>query len=297
MKANFYDCSYDEKLLENEFLKSHDYYLPFVGVNYKDADVKILHIGNCPYIESSLDLNNQFGCNFFVKNWFNNPIELNKMPIEWTTYCMNTRAVLVEYLSATRNPDNKCGIMNYSIFSFVTKMLSNSIVAERNIGYKRTINSIRMPKDNSANCKTLKAQERRKEKYLNNLTEYKEKTKIYNYVAFTDFHMFPSLINGNAKVLSSLKKANKCDTIKNDVYKFYDEVKEKSWETLKHIIKVLQPDVILITSDSVSEIFPHSEFDFKVIKKNHPNSLFSKDAKNEYMEEFYKQVETIVNNK
>ena len=292
MKSNVFDYSYDEKLKANEFLNTHDYCLPFVGVNYKDAKVKVLHIGNCPYIQASQDINNEFGCDFFIKNWFDNPKLLNLMPKTWTNYCMNTRAVLEEFLTTHKNEFNLSKKMNYNIFGFITKMLSDSIVAEKNIGCRTKIDSISMPKDNSANCKNQKTKDERKKVYLEKLETYKEKTKIYNYVAFTDFHMFPSLINGNANVLDSLIKSNTNN--QNNVHTFYEKVKEQSWETLKHIIDVLKPDIILITSKPVSNIFPSSTYDDRVIKMKHPNSLFNKDAKIEYFEDFNTQVELMI---
>ena len=42
MNSNLCDYSYDERLMENEFLKSHDYYLPYVGVNYRFINYSIV---------------------------------------------------------------------------------------------------------------------------------------------------------------------------------------------------------------------------------------------------------------
>ena len=71
---NYVDTSYDKKLNAIPFFNIHPSFLPYVGVNYRDTKLKILHIGNCHYIEPSQDPDFKYDFSFFKDKWFTEEI-------------------------------------------------------------------------------------------------------------------------------------------------------------------------------------------------------------------------------
>ena len=76
--SNYFDTSYDNELKAIPFFTNHPSFLPYVGVNYRDAKLKILHIGNCHYIEPSQDPD--FEYDFY--RYFRNILSFNYKPLE-----------------------------------------------------------------------------------------------------------------------------------------------------------------------------------------------------------------------
>lgn len=187
------DTSYDKELLKIPLLKAHESYLPYIGVNYQNANVKVLHIGNCHYIEPSQDPDRRFGYDFFKDNWFIGTncdmlppkYDLDRQMSEcwdsewkehnltcenaWNNYCLNTRNVIGEMILGKRDKKNLHGKhIVYPIFRFASETLKETC---------------------GTNGELLFGQ---------------KNENPYEYIAYTDLHFMPSLVNGEAKVDSSL---------------------------------------------------------------------------------------------
>ena len=294
------DTSYDSELLKISFLKKHPSYLPYIGTEYRQSELKILHVGNCHYIEPSQDPDGKFRYTFFKENWFNRKIDplpeiydlerqmsgsnktlewkKNNLTCEnaWNNYCLNTRNVVAEMLLAQRNEYNLVGACKYGIFTGMIKVLSSTVGHFLYEDKKdKDIVKIRKPK-------TIKETE-----------EYKEKVSIYNHIAFTDFHMFPALDRSDGYVDSRLIEAAEAENVinaKEDAEQFYNDVivKESS-KVLDEIIKIINPDVIFITSTKAGEIFRSNtsledEHKKRIYCARHPNSIYGPldDYKNDF---------------
>lgn len=132
-KGDYIDYSYDEGLKKIDFLKIHPAFLPYVGKEYHNAQFKILHVANCPYIVPSQDPDNHYNFAFFRDKWFNEAISVfpeiydksrqmrecvtkwkgkslsSTCEDAWNEYCLNTRNVVFEQLARKRNPYNLIG--------------------------------------------------------------------------------------------------------------------------------------------------------------------------------------------
>ena len=205
--------SQDKKgLLDIPFLKKHPSYLPYIGTEYRESDIKILQVGNCHYIEQSQDPERRYDFKFFKSYWFDGsncsvlptvynlkqqmsgcPQNLNwqdkRLTCEnaWNDYCLNTRSLVGEMFLARRDKKNLCGNFKpYPIFGLSIWALG--CACQEILGFSDTDRTkISFPKDNESE-----------------IEEYKQKINPYKYVAYTDFHFFPSLFRGEAKVKDSL---------------------------------------------------------------------------------------------
>lgn len=290
-KGDYIDYSYDEELKKIEFLKLHESFLPYVGKEYRNAQFKILHVADCPYIEASQDPDNHYNFAFYRDKWFKEEIpvfpeiydlkrqmsecvrEWNGFPLSstcenaWNEYCLNTRNVVFEQLVGKRNPYNLVGKFGtYRLYRDVNNML-NRILGKYCGESNKTINNI-----NSNNM------------------------EAYKFVAFTDFHMFPVIVNEkNTSVEASLKKcANR-----REAEDFYEKIKIESSMILDKIVDVLKPDMVFITSKSAGEKYKNNtrfndEFkDQRIFVTFHPNYFATREQRKEEENKFSRKVEEL----
>lgn len=276
---NYVDTSYDKKLNAIPFFKIHPSFLPYVGVNYRDAKLKILHIGNCHYIEPSQDPDFKYDFSFFKDKWFAEEIpvlpeayDLDRQMKDceshdwkskdltcenaWNNYCLNTRNVVKEQLIGKGDKFNLIGVDKYRIYTSIMQMLQETV------------------------CNYLFGNNQN-EKQITGLIE---DARAYTYVAYTDFHMFPALERGDGYVKKSLYKAAEKERqlkhheiSRKQVRAFYDEIVKISKKVLNSVIQIIKPDIILITSANVRDILrdyftPPSEYADKVFITYHPNA-------------------------
>lgn len=297
---NYVDTSYDKKLNAIPFFKIHPSFLPYVGVNYRDAKLKILHIGNCHYIEPSQDPDFKYDFSFFKDKWFAEEIPVlpeaydldrqmskcktyNKKTQEpscenaWNQYCLNTRNVVIEQLRDKRDELNLVGKKKYSIYTSTMKMLQET-VGNHLFGNNQD------------------------EKQIPDL---RTEARAYTYIAYTDFHMFPALAHGDGTVKNRLKETAKKEAeeksheiSKQQIDDFYKKIVDISQEVLNSVIQIIKPDIILITSKEVGNIFSRaSEYKDKRFVTAHPNARLTTQEKENNKKAFKTKADEIMKGK
>lgn len=319
MEEMIYDTSFDKEFKKIDFFRKHESYLPYVGKNYRNSKLKILHVGNCHYIEQSQDPDRRYGYRFFRDNWFQREMpvfpeiyHLDRQMIDckfnwrerkltcenaWNNYCLNTRNVVSEMLTAQRNSFNLVGRKNYTIFTSVIKVLSET-VGQSLFGENRTIDSIKTPQEPDLTAKKKATNIRRQEKYIQEVSEYQKRIDAYTYVAFTDFHMMPALVRSDGTVLERLIEVAKEEGIdKAEAQAFYEEIVIESSRVLDAVISILDPDVIYITSKPAGEQYMqhtalNALYKGRIYCDAHPNAVYG-DLEN-YKKRFGDSVKTII---
>ena len=248
--CNTGDTFYDDELKKRiPFLETHPSYLPYIGTEYRNSKIKILHVGNCHYIEPSQDPDRQYGYKFFRDNWFDETkcsddfnlpqiyakdrqmsecpkdLEWEKNDLScvnaWNEYCFNTRSVIGEVLSGKRHEKNLHGaFILYPIFREAIKALACAcagILPLSDIDRSK----ITFPKE--------------KKEY----PDYFRKIEPYNYIAYTDFHFFPSLVNGEAKVDESLEESAVEEKVLDLIMEWENNplIQNSSYRKIKLILK------------------------------------------------------------
>ncbi len=206
---------YDKKLKEIEFYKIHPEYLPFVGDQYDEF--KILQVGESHYIPQEKGNEDLFSIAYFKEHWWkeNGCEELNTARTsssDQKQWCgwYNTIGVVADYLSGKRR-------RGHGIFTEMVKMFSR-------VYTDTPITSIST-----------------------------ENSQAYHHFAVMNFYQMPSLYRGMSywdSLVKSAKKVYSKELAEKYACEVWEDTVKRSTETLNQVIDILNPQVIIFTSES-----------------------------------------------
>ena len=212
------NLTYSKALKQIPFYQIHPEYLPFVGDKFDEF--KILQVGESHYIPQEKGNEELFLIAYFKEHWWeeNGCEEWNTARTaalnEWSGwYC--TKSVVDDYLAGKRT-------RAHGIFTEMVKLFSR-------IYTDTPIHSIT-----------------------------KENSQAYHHFAFMNFFQMPSLYRGMSywdSLLRSAKKIYKDDKKCAEKYacEVWDETARRSKNVLDQVIDILDPQVIIFTSNSAYE--------------------------------------------
>lgn len=203
---------YDVPLKQIGFFgRSHPEYLPFIGEKYDGS--RILQIGESHFIPQSRDAEDRFPIGYFGKWWTDPCSELKQESTDghaWVNW-FNTRSVVADYLSGSRT-------RSHAIFTEMVKVFAQ-------VCQGRTVRSITT-----------------------------EESRNYQHFAFMNFFQIPALYQGMKLWDSLLCSAEKSEPTKKLAHEYasrmWDTAAEMSSKIADQVIDILEPAVIIFTSNS-----------------------------------------------